>query len=133
MQQRKYPDGTHDRPTSPDGTHHASLGYTFTAIRFEFLYPCILFPNTGRIPDRMICPTLACFVFFSKFLSFSTIAFVLSLSALFVPTCTSLAPQFPLPMILSILSVTLCSRFLLPENTLLHPPSCSIVNPSSEL
>ena len=47
-----------------------------TAILFEFLYPWILFPNTGRIPDQIICPTLACFVFFSRFLYFSTIAVV---------------------------------------------------------
>ena len=47
-------------------------------IRFEFLYPSILLPNTGRIPDRMICSTLTSFVFFSSFLYLSTIAVVLS-------------------------------------------------------
>ena len=78
-----------------------------TAIRFEFLYPWILLPNTGNIPDK-ICPTLGCFVFFSRFLYFSTIAVVPSLSALFVPMCTSMDPPFPLPMICSTLSVT-CS------------------------
>ena len=56
-----------------------------TAIRFEFLYPWIMFPNTGKIPDNMICPILSCFVFFSRFLYFSTIDVVPSLSALFVP------------------------------------------------
>ena len=56
-----------------------------TVIRFEFLYPRILFPNTGKMHDKMICPTLACFVFVSRFLYFSTIAVVPPLSALFVP------------------------------------------------
>ena len=36
-----------------------------TAIRFEFLYPWILLPNTGKIPDKIICPALACLHFFS--------------------------------------------------------------------
>ena len=76
-----------------------------TAILFEFLYPWILFPHTGNIPDKMICPNLACFVFFSSFLYFSTIAVVPSLSVLFVPTCTSMVPPFPLPMIFSTLSL----------------------------
>ena len=80
----------------------------FIAIRFEFLYPSILLPNTGRIPDRMICPTLASFVFLSSLLYLSTIAVVPSLSALFVPMCTSKVPPFPLPMIFSTLAVT-CS------------------------
>ena len=80
----------------------------FTAILFEFLHPCILFPNTGKIPNMMISPTLACFVFFSSFLFFSTIAVVPSLSVSFVPTCTSIVPPFPLPMTFSTLSVT-CS------------------------
>ena len=79
-----------------------------TAIRFEFLYPRILFPNTGKIPDKIICPTLACFVFFSRFLYFSTIAVVPSLFVLFVPMCISMDPPFPLPTIWSTLSVT-CS------------------------
>ena len=77
-----------------------------TAICFEFLYPCILFPNTGKIPDKMICPTLACFVFFSMFLNFSTIAVVPSLSALFVLMWTSRVPPFPRPMIRCTLPVT---------------------------
>ena len=72
-----------------------------TAILFEFLYPWILFPHTGNIPDKMICPNLACFVFFSSFLYFSTIAVVPSLSVLFVPTCTSMVPPFPLHTIFS--------------------------------
>ena len=79
-----------------------------TAILFEFLYPWILFPHTGNITDKMICPNLACFVFFSSFLYFSTIAVVPSLSVLFVPTCTSMVPPFHIPMIFSALSVT-CS------------------------
>ena len=29
------------------------------------MYPSILLPNTGRIPDRIMCPTLASFVFFT--------------------------------------------------------------------
>ena len=92
-----------------------------TAILFEFLYPWILFPHTGNIPDKMICPNLACFVFFSSFLYFSTIAVVPSLSVLFVPTCTSMAPPFPLPTIFSTLSLAHV-LFLLPVNTLLRPP-----------
>ena len=36
-----------------------------------------------KIPDKMICPILACFVFLSRFLYFSTIAVVPSLSALY--------------------------------------------------
>ena len=88
----------------------SSLQSRFTiqliAIRFEFLYPSILLPNTGRITDRMICSTIASFVFFSSFLYLSTMAVVPSLSALFVPMCTSMVPPFPLPMIFSTLSVT---------------------------
>ena len=104
-----------------------------TAILFEFLYPCILFPNTGKIPDKMICPALACFVFFSRFLYFSTIAVVPSLSMLFVPTCTSMDPPYPLPMICSTLSVT-CS-ILAPskQTTTSSPPPRSILYLSSEL
>ena len=92
-----------------------------TAILFEFLYPWILFPHTGIIPDKMICPNLACFVFFSSFLYFSTIAVVPSLSVLFVPTCTSMVPPFPLPTIFSTLSLS-HALFLLPVNTRLRPP-----------
>ena len=61
-----------------------------------------------KIPDMIICPTLASLIFSSRFLYFSTIAVVPSLSASFVPTCTSMDPPFPLPMISSTLSVT-CS------------------------
>ena len=77
-----------------------------TAIRFKLLYSCLLFPTTGKIPDMMICSTLACFVFFRRALYFSTIAVVPSLSALFVPMCTSIVPPFHLPMMSSTLSVT---------------------------
>ena len=73
----------HVYPTSSSLQSRCTI--LLTAIRFEFLYPCILFPNTGKIRDKMIWPTLACFVFFSRFLYFSTIAVVPSLSALFVP------------------------------------------------
>ena len=55
-----------------------------TAILFEFLYHCIMFPNTGKIPDMMIFPALACFDFFSSFLYFSTIAVVPSFSTIAV-------------------------------------------------
>ena len=52
-----------------------------TAIRFEFLYPCILFPNTGKIPDNMICtaaqPLLAS--------SSSVASYTSQLSPLFLP------------------------------------------------
>ena len=72
----------------------------------EFMYPCLLFPTTGKIPDMILCSTLACFVFFSRSLYFSTIAVVPSLSALFVPTCTSRVPPFHLPMMFSTFSVT---------------------------
>ena len=98
-----------------------------TATRFEFLYPCILFPNTGTIPDKMICPTLACFVFFSRFLYFSTIAVVPSLSALFVPMCTSIDPPSPLPMIFSTLSVT-CSILAPGKQTTTSSPLLNIVS-----
>ena len=94
-------------------------------------YPCILFPNTGKIPDKMICPALACFVFFSRFLYFSTIAVVPSLSVLFVPTCTSMDPPYPLPMICSTLSVT-CSILAPGKQTTTSSP-CSILYLSSEL
>ena len=47
-----------------------------TAILFDFLYPWILFPYTCRIPDKIICPALACFVIFSRFVYFSAIALV---------------------------------------------------------
>ena len=100
-----------------------------TAIRFEFLYPWILLPNTGKIPDKIICPTLACFVFFRRFLYFSTIAVVPSLSALFVPMCTSMDPPFPLPMIFSTLSVTF--YILAPGRQTTMSSPCSIVNLSS--
>ena len=113
-----------------------------TAILFEFLYPWILFPHTGNIPDKMICPNLACFVFFSSFLYFSTIAVVPSLSVLFVPTCThhivsamalshrtypsfSMVPPFPLPMIFSTLSVT-CSILAPGKHTTTSSPLLSL-------
>ena len=59
-----YPNSSsmQSRPTIP-----------LTSIRFEFLYPWILFPNNGNIPDKITSPTLACFAFFSRFLYFSTI------------------------------------------------------------
>ena len=108
------------------------LHHPLIAIRFEFLYPSILLPNTGWIPDRMICSTLASFVFFSSFLYLSTIAVVHSLSALFVPMCTSMVPPFPLPIIVSTLSLSLSHALsLLPVNTLLSPLPCSIVSLSS--
>ena len=66
----------------------SSLQSRFTipliAIRFEFLYPSILLPNTGRIPDRMICSTLASFVFFSSLLYLSTIAVVSVLARIWI-------------------------------------------------
>ena len=101
-----------------------------TAIRFEFLYPWILLPNTGKIPDKIIRPTLACFVLFSRFMYFSTIAVVPFLSALFVPTCTSMDPPFPLPMIFSILSLS-HTLLLLPVNKVLRPSPCSMLYLSS--
>ena len=96
-----------------------------TATRFEFLYPRILLPNTGTIPGKMTCPTLACFVFFSIFLYFSTIDVVPSLSALFVPTCTSMDPPFPLPMICSTLSIT-CSILAPGKQTTTSSPLLNI-------
>ena len=98
-----------------------------TAILFEFLYPCILFPNTGKIPDKIICPALACFVFFSRFLYFSTIAVVPSLSVLFVPTSTSMDPPYPLPMICSTLSVT-CSILAPGKQTTTSSPLLNLVS-----
>ena len=50
-------------PTSPSLQSRFTI--PLTAIRFKFLYPWILFPNTGKIPDKKICTTLACFVFFN--------------------------------------------------------------------
>ena len=59
-------------------------------------------PVSPKIPDKIICPNLACFVFFSSFLYFSTIAVVPSLSVLFVPTCTSMVPPSPERYILTV-------------------------------
>ena len=39
----------------------------FTDILLEFLYHWILLSNTGKLSYKMICPTLVCFVFFSRF------------------------------------------------------------------
>ena len=104
-------------PTSSSWQSRSTI--LLTAILFEFLYPWILFPHTGNIPDKMICPNLACFVFFSSFRYFSTIAVVPSLSVLFVPTCTSMVPfLFPRSSLLSLSH----ALFLLPENTLLRLP-----------
>ena len=115
----------HVYPTS------CSLQSRFTiplnAIRFEFLYPCILLPNTGKIPDKMICPILACFVFFSRFLYFSSIAVVPSLSALFVPMCASMDPPFPLHMISSTLSVT-CSILAPGKQTTMSSPLLNLIS-----
>ena len=97
------------------------------AIRFESLYPSIMLPNTGRIPDRMICPTLASFFFFSSFLYLSTIAVVPSLSALFVPTCTRMVPPFTLSMIFSTLSVT-CSILAPGKHTTTSSPLFNLVS-----
>ena len=84
-----------------------SIIFTTSPLAKSWIRACLL-PNTGRISDRMICSTLAYFVFFISFLYLYTIAVVPSLSALFVPMCTSVVPPFPLPMIFSTLSVT-CS------------------------
>ena len=62
----------------------------------------------------MICPILACFVFLSRFLYFSSIAVVPSLSALLVPMCTSMDPPFPLPMICSTHSPSVACSILAP-------------------
>ena len=48
-------------PPTPSSLQSRST-IPLTVIRFEFMYPCILFPNTGKIPDNIICPILACLV-----------------------------------------------------------------------
>ena len=100
-----------------------------TAILFEFLYPWIMFPNIGRIPDMIICPALACFVIFSRCLYFSTIAFVPSSNVLFVPTCTSMVPPFPLHMIFSTLSPSVICSILAPgKHTTMSSPLLNLVS-----
>ena len=55
------------------------------AILLECMYHWLLVPNTGKIHDKRICPTVGSFVFFSRCLYFFSVALVPSLSALFVP------------------------------------------------
>ena len=80
-----------------------------------------------KLTDKMMCAPFDCFVFFSRFLYFSTIAVVPTLSALFVPIWISTDPPLPLLMIYSTLFVT-CSILVPGKRTIKSSSLFSLVS-----
>ena len=114
-------------PTS--SSPHSCFTIPLTLILLEFLYPWLLVPNTGKLLDKISCPTLVSFIVFSRLQYFFTIAVVPSLSVLFVPMATSRVPKFPRPIIRYTLSVT-CSILAPGKQTTMS--SCQSVWPYSD-
>ena len=97
------------------------------AILLQFLNIAPLPLITGKIPDSTICSTLVFFSVSVNSLYLFTILVVPSLSALFVPTYTSIDPPWPCPNTFSTRSVT-CSILPPERQTTTYSPLLNVLS-----
>ena len=97
------------------------------AILLQFLYSSTLPPIIGNIFDNTICPIRASLSVLIDLLYLQTMADVPSFSALFVPTCTRIAPPVPPPMTCPTFSA-ISSIFAPGRHTVMSSPLFTILS-----